>query len=130
MGERVLMEGKCVFCSIVGGRIPSYKIYEDEVCFMFLDINPCAPGHTLLIPKAHSSNLMEMDEETFSQLAKRAHRISPAILQAVGAKAFNLVSNVGKDSGQEVFHTHLHIIPRAPGSTNKWKGSKATQEQL
>ena len=92
--------------------MPSQKIYEDEKVLAFLDIRPLNPGHALIIPKAHSGNMLESDEETMLHVMRVARKLGPIIKQAVGADALNFTTNIGRAAGQIVFHTHFHIIPR------------------
>jgi histidine triad (HIT) family protein len=102
----------CIFCKIIDGKIPCAKIYEDEKVFAFLDISPVNLGHTLIVPKNHSRNLLEDSEEDLGSLMKSAKKIGKAIMIAMKADGFNLESNIEKAAGQAVFHTHFHIIPR------------------
>ncbi|MGT2935205.1 HIT family protein [Streptococcus castoreus] len=102
----------CIFCSIVQGDIPSSKIYEDEQVLAFLDISQTTPGHTLIIPKTHVRNVLEMDAKTASQLFSRVPKIARAIQAATGAPAMNIINNNEALAGQTVFHAHIHFIPR------------------
>lgn len=92
--------------------MPSHKVYEDEHVLAFLDIRPVNPGHTLVIPKAHSADMREMSDEDLGRVMAAARKIAPVILKTVGAESFNFTSNVGRAAGQIVFHTHFHIMPR------------------
>ena len=105
----------CLFCAIVSGEIPCQKVYEDASTFAFLDIGPVSEGHTLIVPKTHADNLASGSAETAQQLMATVYRIAPAILKAVGADGYNLGMNHGEAAGQDVFHTHLHIMPRKVG---------------
>ncbi|XP_057851369.1 uncharacterized protein LOC131061613 isoform X2 [Cryptomeria japonica] len=106
-------EENCVFCDVVRGRAPALKLYEDETCLCILDINPLSHGHSLIIPKIHFSSL----EVTPSAVAAAMCAIVPvlgnAIMKATCADSFNLLVNSGASAGQEIFHTHFHIIPRS-----------------
>ena len=95
------MVDDCIFCKIIAGDIPSSKVYEDEEVLAFLDISQVTPGHTLVVPKKHARNLLEM----VSKVAKKVEA-------ATQAKGMNVISNMEEVSGQTVFHTHVHIIPR------------------
>ena len=115
----------CIFCKIIAGEIPSYKIYEDRDSLAFLDITPINPGHTLVVPKAHYENLLVAPDELAGQLIKVIKKISPAILKGVGAKGFNLGLNAGADAGQVVPHLHWHIMPRFPNDNYElWRGKE------
>lgn len=118
----------CIFCKIISGEIPSYKVYEDDKVLAFLDINPINPGHTLLIPKEHYENTLETPDELLQHMLATVKKITPAILQAVGVEAWNLGVNSGKESGQIVFHTHWHIMPRFESDGHQHWHGKPYQE--
>lgn len=107
-----MAESSCIFCKIVAGQIPSYKVFESDDVFAFLDINPVSRGHALVVPKQHRETLDQCD----ATLAAKTFAAIPAIAKAVCAEAgttdFNLLQNNGKYAGQEVPHVHFHIIPR------------------
>ncbi|MEK7653329.1 MAG: HIT family protein [Patescibacteria group bacterium] len=105
----------CIFCKIVAGEIPSYKVYEDEDILAFLDVAPINPGHTLVIPKKHYANLLELPEDLLCKVALAIKKIIPAILKGVGTEDFNLNLNSGSLAGQVVNHVHWHIVPRFEG---------------
>lgn len=102
----------CIFCAIVEGKIPSTKVYEDADVMAFLDINPMHFGHTLVIPKKHSRNLLDLDAETGLKLFPVMQKIAQAVMTSLQADGVNILQNNEAASGQEVFHTHFHIIPR------------------
>ena len=106
------MVDDCIFCKIIAGDIPSSKIYEDEEVIAFLDISQVTPGHTLVVPKKHARNLLEMDEMATAQLFARVSKVAKKLATATQAKGMNIISNMEEVSGQTVFHTHVHIIPR------------------
>lgn len=113
---------ECVFCRIASGELASWKIWEDETVYAFLDINPVTEGHTLVIPKAHSSDIAGMSEPEVAALALALRRIAPAAARAVNAEGFNILNNCGGASGQTVEHVHFHVIPRksADGRGYRW----------
>lgn len=114
----------CIFCKIVAGEIPSYKVYEDGEVMAFLDITPVNPGHTLVIPKTHYGNLLELPEEALCVLAKAVKKIAPAVMNGTGANSFNLGLNNGASAGQAVDHVHFHIMPRFEGDGRElWHGT-------
>jgi len=114
----------CLFCKIINGEIPSEKIYEDEHSFAFLDHNPVNPGHTLLVPKEHSRNILDASEETLKNIMPALKKISAAVKDGVSADAFNIYINNEPVSGQVIFHTHFHIIPRFENDGHKlWRGA-------
>ena len=100
----------CVFCKIAKGEIPSYKLYEDEKLMAFLDINPYAPGHTLIIPKEHTLDLTTIDNDTLNKIMEKARDIATEVTTKLNAPGYTLVQNNG--FVQEVKHFHLHIIPK------------------
>lgn len=106
---------ECIFCKIVQGEIGSEKIYESEKIVSFLDINPRAPGHSLVIPKKHVKNLLKLDDETISELFKVTKKVEKLLKSSIEPDAFTIGINEGKEAGQEVPHLHVNIIPRFKG---------------
>ncbi|MBU1046566.1 HIT family protein [Patescibacteria group bacterium] len=113
----------CLFCKIVAGEIPCDKIYEDEKFLVFLDINPVNRGHSLVVPKKHSRNLLEMEDNELKEMSVLIKKISNHLKTQLKADGINIVSNNEPAAGQLIFHTHIHIIPRFEGDGFKhWKG--------
>ncbi|MUV90773.1 HIT domain-containing protein [Halapricum sp. CBA1109] len=106
------MSEDCIFCSIVDGEIPSRTVYEDDTVLAFLDANPLAPGHTLVIPKTHYERLNDVPAATASELYARLHELVPAVEDAADAPASTVAFNNGEAAGQEVPHVHAHVVPR------------------
>lgn len=102
----------CIFCKIIAGEIPSSKVYEDDRVVAFLDISQVTPGHTLVVPKQHFRNLLEMDADSTSQLFACVPDIARKVMKATGAKGMNILNNNEEIAGQTVFHTHVHLAPR------------------
>ena len=102
----------CIFCKIIAGEIPSSKVYEDNQVVAFLDISQVTSGHTLVVPKQHFRNLLEMDADSTSQLFARIPDIARKVMKATGAKGMNILNNNEEIAGQTVFHTHVHLAPR------------------
>jgi histidine triad (HIT) family protein len=124
-----------VFDRIIRGEIPSYKVYEDDHVFAFLDIAPLSKGHTLVVPKESKAFLHELSEESAAAIGRVLPRLCRAVLEATGAKAYNVLQNNGSDAHQAVFHVHFHIIPRLGGDGLGigWSASKldpATAKEL
>ncbi|MDD4624932.1 MAG: HIT family protein [Candidatus Paceibacterota bacterium] len=118
----------CIFCKIIKGEVPAVKVYEDEKTFAFLELNPLAEGHTLLIPKNHASDIFDIDSEDLKALAAAAKKISLKMKESFKAEGVNLVQRSGKAAEQGVFHFHLHIIPRKAGDNidmDRWWFEKA-----
>lgn len=102
----------CVFCKIVNGEIPCYKLYEDEHTLAFMDINPANDGHALVIPKEHSRDLYAVSEAAISAVAVTARRVAIAVETTVKPEGMNLVQCNGEAAGQSVMHFHMHVLPR------------------
>lgn len=101
-----------IFKKIIAREIPAYIIYEDEQVLAFLDINPIRKGHVLIIPKHPSVDIFDTEPDVFAHMAKVAQKIAQTVKETVGAKGVNLHMNNGSEAGQDVFHAHLHVIPR------------------
>lgn len=99
----------CLFCKIAAGEIPSKKIYEDEVCCAFYDVNPQAPTHFLVVPKEHIGSCGEITPENSTVVAHIFEVISKTA-QDLGLNAFRVVSNCGEQAGQSVLHLHFHVL--------------------
>lgn len=100
----------CLFCAIINGDIPSKKVYEDDACYAFLDINPQAPAHCLVVPKAHIGSADEINGENADAVA-RIFTVIPKIAKAIGADGgYRVITNVGEDGCQSVKHLHFHIL--------------------
>ena len=106
------MSGDCIFCKIIKGEIPSYKIYEDDKTYAFLDIKRDTIGHTLVIPKQHCTNILDCDEEYLSAVANAVKKISNHYVDNCGFSGVNIINASGVSAQQTVFHFHVHIIPR------------------
>jgi histidine triad (HIT) family protein len=105
----------CIFCQIVAGDIPSRTVYEDDDVLAFLDVNPLAPGHTLVIPKGHYETLADLPEDAARAVFDALYELAPAVEDAVDADAATVGFNNGAASGQEGPHLHGHVIPRFDG---------------
>lgn len=101
---------ECIFCKIVKGEIPSYKLYEDNLIMAFLDINPYSPGHTLVIPKAHTLDLSTIPVDTLNHIMNKTRDVAEDITKKLNAPGYTLIQNNG--FVEEVKHFHLHIIPK------------------
>lgn len=109
------MDGRCLFCRIVQCELPAHKVYEDDRVLAFLDIHPSAPGHTLIIPKIHATRIEDMPGEDADALFEALHSLVGRIQEAVDAPSSTVGINNGPESGQEVPHVHIHVIPRFRG---------------
>jgi histidine triad (HIT) family protein len=104
-----------VFAKILRGEIPSHKVYEDADALVFMDAMPQAAGHTLIVPKAPSRNLLDADPKVLARLAPLVQRMARAVKAAFNADGVTVVQFNEPASGQTVFHLHYHIIPRQEG---------------
>ncbi len=124
-----------IFGKIIRREIPAEIVYEDDATLAFLDIMPNAPGHTLVVPKEPSENMLDIADESFLAVMKTVKKVALAVKPALEVDGFNILVNNGAEAGQQVFHTHVHIIPRyksaafqkfPPGKPNV----KVTPEEL
>lgn len=111
-GHPQSMSADCLFCKIVDGEIPSRTVYEDESTLAFLDINPLARGHTLVVPKTHHEQIQDLAAEDSATLFAAVSAVTPAVESAVDADASTIAVNNGAESGQEIPHVHVHVVPR------------------
>ena len=119
-----------LFKKIIAGEIPCEKVYEDDVAFAFLDINPVNPGHTLVIPKKWSNGFLDADKDTICALIPAIQKVAKAIKEATGCDGINIMQNEGEAAGQKVFHLHFHVIPRyANDGYEHWHGKPYPDEE-
>ena len=102
----------CVFCEIVKGNIPSIKVYEDDDYLAILDISQTTKGHTLVMPKKHYENILEMPTNEAGRLMEISQCLANKIVKSLNAKGCNILNNINAVAGQSVMHAHIHIIPR------------------
>ena len=104
-------QADCIFCRIVAGEIPSKRVYEDDHAIAFLDLDPFKTGHTLVVPRAHVSDALA-DADVLASIAPAIAATGTLLVEKLGASGMNVLSNVGEDAGQSVFHLHVHLVPR------------------
>lgn len=125
---------ECVFCKIIKGEIPCYKIYEDEFTLAFLDISKDVDGHTLVIPKKHCVNVLDCDKETLQKVVNTVQKVSKHYTENCGFAGINILNANEIEAGQSVFHLHFHIFPRNKNdNANLWPKNdvaKHTLEQM
>ena len=121
-----------IFARIVSGEIPALKVYEDQDTLAFMDINPAARGHTLVISKDEHSDLFAIPPETLTAVARTVQRVALALREALKPDGMNIIQNNGLAAGQTVFHFHVHIIPRWEGdnAVRLWAPQPAEQAEL
>lgn len=105
----------CIFCQIIAGDVPAHKIYEDENILAFLDVKAVHPGHTLVVPKKHITDIEEASESDLAVLMAGVKKIGGLLKEKLGYAAYNIHQNNGPLAGQTVLHLHFHIIPRLEG---------------
>ena len=102
----------CIFCKIVAGEIPSTKVHEDERTIAFMDVNPGARGHLLVIPREHAADLHAISDEDLAAVARTARDMAAKAVDRLGAEGVNIIQNNGRAAWQTVFHYHVHVVPR------------------
>jgi histidine triad (HIT) family protein len=110
-----MFDESCIFCKIVYKQASSSIIYEDEAVMVFLDIRPLNMGHTLVIPKEHYVDIFHIPQTLLSQIHKIAQQVSSPIKKATAADGISIIQQNGKAAGQDVFHIHVHVVPRFEG---------------
>jgi histidine triad (HIT) family protein len=105
----------CIFCKIVRNQAPVSLLYEDETILVFLDIRPLNMGHTLVIPKDHYADIFDIPENVLSQMYKIVKMVSFAVKKATNADGISIIQQNGKAAGQDIFHIHVHVVPRFEG---------------
>ncbi|HEX2053669.1 MAG TPA: HIT family protein [Actinomycetota bacterium] len=127
-----MADENCIFCKIVAGEAPSSRIYQDDDVVAILDIFPWARGHSLVIPRTHAATIFDIDPDDAAAVIRAAHRIAPALRDAVGAEGLNLLQSNGRAAWQTVDHFHLHLIPRWPDDSLVSPGTstKADPDEL
>ena len=125
---------ECVFCKIVKGELPCFKVYEDERVLAFEDINPIAEGHTLIIPKRHAKNLWEIPAEDLAAIHLVSKKVAHALREVLKPTGIAVLQLNGQGAKQVVQHYHLHLVPRLPGTPplpiTKWDLRPGDSEAL
>ena len=124
------MKNNCVFCAIAANEIPSFKVYEDDLVLAYLDINPFSKGHTLVIPKEHSSGLLDTSDETLAALVARVKKVASHLKATHPCDGFNILQNNGEAAGQTVMHIHFHIVPRYGKEEISFVSQKGDMDEL
>lgn len=119
----------CPFCAIVAGEAPASVVAEDEATLAFLDIEPSNPGHALVVPREHASGLADLPEQTGGRLFRVGMRVASALRSAVDPDGVNLFLADGEAAGQEVFHVHLHVLPRHEDDDVAFVGDPAPMDR-
>lgn len=112
-------DSECIFCKIVAGDIPCFKLYEDEQTLAFMDINPANEGHALVIPKEHWENVYAIPPELIAAATQTVKKVAEAVNKTLKPDGINVVQANGKGAAQSVLHFHMHILPRRIGDELK-----------
>ena len=128
-------DADCIFCKIVAGQLPCFKLLEDDKTIAFMDINPVNPGHALAVAKGHWPTVDVIPTDVLSAVAATAQKVAKAVIAALEPNGVNLLQANGAGAGQSVPHLHIHILPRRPddGATLNWDyrpGDKAEIETV
>jgi histidine triad (HIT) family protein len=105
----------CIFCQVAKGESPSWKVYENEDVYAFLDINPASRYHTLIIPKAHYINIFDIPEKELKALITAVRKLARLYKEKLGINNIQIVCSSGAEAQQDVFHIHFHLVPRCAG---------------
>lgn len=127
------MRDACVFCAIVAGEAPASVVWEDGEAVAFLDINPMTPGHALVVPREHAASLAELDPALGGRVLAGAMHVAAGLrASALRVDGVNLFVADGEAAGQDVFHVHIHVVPRFPGDglEIRWVRSTPTRDTL
>ena len=109
----------CIFCKIIAGDIPCFKIYENNDTLAFMDINPASEGHALVIPREHSRDVHAISEEAIAATVSAAKKVAAAVEKTLQPDGLNLLQCNGPGAAQSVFHFHMHVLPRSNGDELK-----------
>ena len=116
----------CIFCKIIAGEVPSHKVYEDESSLAFLDISPSSRGHTLVIPREHAADLYEISPGSLAATISAVQAVAHILRSKLQPDGMNVFQNNGAAAGQDVFHYHVHLVPRRAGERTSLQGRGAT----
>lgn len=105
----------CVFCRVITGELPSSTVYEDDRVVAFMDIDPATEGHLLVVPRTHASGLADLEPDDAARMMTVAQRLADAVRSELSPAGINLLLADGQAAGQEVPHSHLHVVPRTHG---------------
>ena len=105
----------CIFCKVVKGEAKSWKVYENDFVYAFLDINPASRYHTLVIPKSHYTNMFDIPERDLKEVVAVVKKLTTLYQDKLGLKNIQYITNAGAEAQHDVFHFHMHIVPRQTG---------------
>ncbi len=120
----------CIFCKIVAGKLPSDKVYEDDQFIAFQALTQSSEGHTLIIPKEHSEDVLSMDTALGPGCLDTIQKVGTAMMKGLPCDGFNVAINTKPAAGQVVFHTHIHLIPRRENDQRgDWPKVETSEEE-
>jgi histidine triad (HIT) family protein len=122
----------CTFCKIFEGALPSWRVYEDENCIAFLDKGQATRGHTLVVPRRHAEDIWALSEEEARDVMRTVHRVARLLRDKLGPPGLNVTQANGKAAWQDVFHYHVHLIPRYGNDEfhPPWRSTSPTPQQM
>ena len=122
----------CIFCAIAANEAPSWRIYEDDRCVGFLDIEQATPGHALIIPRRHAEDLFALSEGETRDVAAAVRRVAVLLRDRLGAPGISVIQSNGATAWQDVFHSHVHVVPRYDRDelTAPWQPKVASSDDL
>jgi len=122
----------CIFCSIVAGAAPAWRVYEDGETIAFLDIRPTTAGHTLVVPRRHAADIWSLSEDEAAAVMRSVHRVAAQLRERLRPRGLNITQSNGAAAWQEVFHYHVHLVPRygGDGLAPPWRPTRPTPEAL
>jgi histidine triad (HIT) family protein len=111
----LVIDENCIFCKIVARKAPVSTLYEDDMVMAFMDIRPLSVGHSLVIPKAHYVDIFDIPAKDLAAVIVASKAVAAAVKKATGADGISIIEQNGKAAGQDVFHLHVHVVPRFAG---------------
>ncbi len=122
----------CTFCKILDGQLPSWGVYEDEHSVAFLDKGQVSRGHTLVVPRRHAEDIWALSEDEARAVMRSVHRVAHVLRDKLGLVGLNVTQSNGTAAWQEVFHYHVHLIPRYgdDGFRPPWRSTSPSPEQM
>jgi histidine triad (HIT) family protein len=123
---------ECIFCSIVAGAAPSWVVDQDDVAVAFLDISQATPGHTLVVPRRHAPDIWSLSADEAASVMRSVHRVAGRLRDTLQLAGMNITQSNGAAAGQEVFHYHVHLVPRYGGDVlaPPWRSGRAAPDVL
>lgn len=122
----------CIFCRIVAGHAPAWRVYEDDAAVAFLDISPATPGHSLVVPRRHAPDIWSLSEDEAMRVMRAVHRVAAKLRARLRPRGMNVTQSNGAAAGQDVFHYHVHVVPRYgdDGSRPPWRPVRPAPDAL